>query len=115
MLLNESTLEMANTERKTVENVITGFGSIRLNGDATVEFQNLRSDDAAGFSLSLAKRANFIASLDGFSSITTPRTGITKLVVEDGSHLTFAGKVPANVLLMTPEEFSKPGFTVILR
>lgn len=115
IMLNEATLEIANAERKTVQNAITGFGSIRLNGDATVEFTNLRSDDAAGFSLSLAKRANFIASLDGFSSITTPRTGITKLVVEDGSHLTFTGSVPANVILMTPEEFSKPGFTVILR
>lgn len=115
ILLNEATLEIANAERKTVQNAITGFGTIRLNGSATAEFTNLRSDDAAGFSLSLAKRANFIASLDGFSSITTPRTGITKLVVEDGSHLTFTGSVPANVTLMTPEEFSKPGFTVILR
>lgn len=116
VMLNEGTLEIDNSAETTVANRITGCGRIRLVGAAQVNLPNLAPDfPDEKFTLALTRRVGFISTLNGIGAIETSRSGTTRLVVADGSHETYSGSLPANVTLLSPEEYSEKGFMVIVR
>lgn len=113
--LNNGTLVVESVEPKTVANRIYGKGVVRLGGKGSVTLGTVEAEGGTGVSLDLTKKVATINSLDGFSAITTSRTGATALIVADGKGKSFTGEVPENVTIYDPGEYTPPGLTLILR
>ena len=111
--LDGGTLRIENDEARTVANEIRGVGRVQLASRDAVGFASLASQDGMGFTLDLGAKVTTVASLDGFSSITTGRTAPTHLVVADGN-IAFSGDVPENVTLHA-YAYERPGFMLIMK